>query len=1110
MESIRNFTIARELDPAESGAIATNGLAAHTSAQYREAAQLTTLINQLPGVVYRCELSLPWRMLYVSNQVEELTGYAAEDFLEHRIAWADIVHRDDLPGITANVGAGVAGGTPFSLDYRILHRSGDVRWVLEQGIVVRRTEDGPILEGFIRDNSERKHIESALLTSQSRLETVFDQALVGILHRDRASNVLSVNDMFCNIIGRSAQELSGIPLAALLHPDDAPANTRQFAQHIATGTPYRAERRYLRPDGSIIWCEIQVSFVRGIGGEVESAITVAVDITQRRRIDEQRIHAIEMLTVALKGADAGTFELDVDDFSVRLSPEAARIYGLPTTHEGFITRTDWLDLIHPDDAMLPPPSSRGPETKPRAFEFRLRERDGHVRWLRTLSHPIPIHKGERTSIIGLIFDDTERKEAEQRLQASEEHLRLVQEAAHIGSYHGDASMRSTCSKQFYRNLGLDEDTPYLTEQAYCALVHPEDLTRLIADRDAAIATRADAMEGEFRIIRADDGEVRWMFNRTRYLRDAGGSLIGAVGAHMDITDRRRAEEAARAGDALNLSITQASADCITLLDLDGRATFMNDHALAALNADCFAPLAGADWANCWPAEMRPSLKAAIDEARNGRVGRFNGCNTFAADVQTWWDVAITPVQGDSGSPTALLAISRDVSEQRQNAERVRWSATHDGLTGLLNRSAFLQQLQDALIEAQATGSRVGLLILDIDHFKEVNDERGHDAGDALLQVFAERLRRAVRASDTVARLGGDEFAVILRHLGLDGVSGIAPSLVASLTAPFNHQGSALDCRASVGAALCPDQGSTPDELMKNADLALYASKSANRGKMTLFAPTMRSEMQGRIAMLNLARDAIRENLIVPFYQPKVALQTGALVGFEALLRWRRADGEYQTPITIAEAFSDVELAPQIGEQMHDRVIEDMRRWIRSGVAFHRIAVNASAAEFRNDRFAERLLAKLNKAGVPPSMIEVEVTEETAFLGKNSDHVARALKILRAHGIRVGLDDFGTGFSSLSHLKMFAVDTLKIDRTFIRGVGQGSDTDDAAIVAAVLNLGKSLKIEVVAEGIEQESQAQFLRAHGCETAQGYLFGRPMPAAHVAALVESWPLAQHCSI
>ena len=331
--------------------------AARRTRRRLDPAQLAGLIEHLPGAVYRCEAKLPRRVIYLSEQIEELTGHEAEAFRTDRVRWTDLIHPDDRDAVETRLAADLAASGRFSVEYRIFHRSGEVRWVRDQGKIIREGTDEPILEGFLQDDTGRKRTESALRVGQAELSTVFKQALVGILHRDRAGNVISVNDALCRMLGRSAEELNGLPLSALIHPDDAAEHVRNFEENVATGTPYAAERRYVRPDGSIVWCEIQVSFVRGENDEVESAIALMLDITRRREVDEQRTQAIEMLRMALRGADAGLFELDLEDFSLRLSPEAVRIYGLPETHGAFLSHEEWMELVHPDDRALPPPAS---------------------------------------------------------------------------------------------------------------------------------------------------------------------------------------------------------------------------------------------------------------------------------------------------------------------------------------------------------------------------------------------------------------------------------------------------------------------------------------------------------------------------------------------------------------------------------------------------------------------------------------------------------------------------------------------------------------------------------------------------------------------------------
>jgi EAL domain-containing protein (putative c-di-GMP-specific phosphodiesterase class I) len=297
----------------------------------------------------------------------------------------------------------------------------------------------------------------------------------------------------------------------------------------------------------------------------------------------------------------------------------------------------------------------------------------------------------------------------------------------------------------------------------------------------------------------------------------------------------------------------------------------------------------------------------------------------------------------------------------------------------------------------------------------------------------------------------------------------------------------------------PRHGRTSDELLKNADVALYASKAGGRGMASLFEPHMRDDVERRTSMVQLARDAVRDDRIVPYYQPKLDLETRSIVGFEALLRWRTPRGRIGLPASLEAAFEDLDVAAAISDRMIERVIADMRSWLDRGIDFRHVAVNAAAAEFRRDNFAERLLEQLQRAGIPTRCFQVEVTE-TVFLGRGAEYVHRALALLNLRGIKIALDDFGTGYASLRHLKQFPVDIIKIDQSFVRDMVD--DPGDEAIINAVINLGRSLGIKLVAEGIESEEQARRLHGLKCDFGQGFLFSKAVPAARVPSLVERW--------
>jgi diguanylate cyclase (GGDEF)-like protein/PAS domain S-box-containing protein len=462
------------------------------------------------------------------------------------------------------------------------------------------------------------------------------------------------------------------------------------------------------------------------------------------------------------------------------------------------------------------------------------------------------------------------------------------------------------------------------------------------------------------------------------------------------------------------------------------------------------------------------------------------------------------IYGPSGEPAFLEGIISDVTSQKEAEEQILWAAQHDHLTRLPNRALFQIRLSKALEHSSRLGCKVGLLLLDVDHLKEINDTLGHDAGDAVLQAVANRLSAAVRPIDTVARNGGDEFAVLLPEIdGEADVKRLIAPILEQLQKPLSYAGRLLDCRASIGASIWPDHAQEAADLLKQADVALYTAKATGRDKVIVFEPSMRTEAQKKAEMRSNARGAIDSRSIEPFYQPKVHLDSGELAGFEALLRWRNPRAGIELPASIQAAFDDPQLAVALSKQMHDMVFDDMRRWLQAEISFGHVAINASAAEFRGVEFADQILERLRAAEIPNHCLEIEVTE-TVFLGRGAEFVEKALRTLSSEGVKIALDDFGTGYASLSHLKQFPVDIIKIDRSFVHDLA--SNPDDPAILQAVLSLGKSLGITTVAEGVETSVQAAFLQGQGCDLGQGFLFGMASPSSSIPDLVASWKPGQ----
>jgi diguanylate cyclase (GGDEF)-like protein/PAS domain S-box-containing protein len=559
--------------------------------------------------------------------------------------------------------------------------------------------------------------------------------------------------------------------------------------------------------------------------------------------------------------------------------------------------------------------------------------------------------------------------------------------------------------------------------------------------------------------------------------------------HQMMVSRMIALNDLQRSESLNQTILQASPDYTLILDATNRIIFCNQPNSVDYDQDT---LIGRAWLSLLPEEDQASGVRALERAKTGKSANLVTHHFDASGGKHWLDIIINQICDGSGR---LIMVARDITHQKKSEEEAIWMAQHDALTGLPNR-AVLQDRLDRMLN-NADHAMVGaLLIVDVDNFKSVNDTLGHDAGDALLCAFADHLRAAVTGDDIVARTGGDEFALILTARSATAVDRTAQMIFDRLRQPFVHGGRLIDCSASIGASFIPRDGRLRSEIMKAADIALYAAKAGGRAQLRIFEPAMMVEVDRHQAMIASARYALQCDTIIPHYQPKVSLRTSQVVGFEALLRWRDRDGELQHPGLIQAAFDDSALSGPLSERMLERILDDVERWVQAGIAFGHVAINVTAADFRRGGFVETILLRLDARGVPPSCIQIEVTE-TVFLGQSADGVKDALRQLSDHGIRIALDDFGTGYASLSHLNQFPVDLLKIDRSFIEKIGSNPDAE--AISATVINLGHCLGLEVVAEGVETMDQEAHLMGMGCDTAQGFLYSKAMPMEDVATFL-----------
>jgi diguanylate cyclase (GGDEF)-like protein/PAS domain S-box-containing protein len=585
-----------------------------------------------------------------------------------------------------------------------------------------------------------------------------------------------------------------------------------------------------------------------------------------------------------------------------------------------------------------------------------------------------------------------------------------------------------------------------------------------------------------RQLPAADGGTRWI--EVSLLPNVGerGAAVGAFVLIADITHHRRAELALRESEERLAKFMHASAEGI-VFHRGGIVTDANPPALALLGRTLHEMLG------------QPALDfvAADQRERVGAVMAASAEITYETAVQhrdgtrlpVEFIVRTMQYQGER----LRMTIVRDLRDRIADQARIHHLAHHDALTGLPNRGAFIDRLEGLLPYAAARGATLALLFIDLDHFKRVNDSLGHLAGDALLRTVANRITSALRVDDLVARFGGDEFVVLLSgDQPTAAVREVAHKLLAVIGAPVEVEGASISVTPSIGISIFPQDGQTPDALIKHADTAMYHAKSRGRADCRFFEPAMAEAAYRDLAMESRLAQAIREREFVLHYQPQVSLRDGALVGCEALIRWSHPERGLVGPdefIPLAEARR---LMLPIGDWVLREAVAQARRWSDAGLAVP-LAVNLSTMQFQAAGFADAVRSLLAEHGLHGGLLELELTER--MLMDDVGAVRETLEPLRALGVRIAVDDFGTGYTSLGHLKKLPIDRLKIDRSFIRDLPD--DPGSAAIAGAMIQMARGLGMRTVAEGVETVAQRDWVVARSCDELQGNLEAEPMPAA-----------------
>ena len=626
----------------------------------------------------------------------------------------------------------------------------------------------------------------------------------------------------------------------------------------------------------------------------------------------------------------------------------------------------------------------------------------------------------------------------------------------------------------------------------------EDAIRRIFESDAEVVVEAD--------IRDKSGRETPYSFQGRALNIGGRQLC--IGIGRDMTDRRRVErEIRRAKERLDLALAGSSL-AIWDWDLSANEVYFSEgwEALLGIKAgDEPGTVFDGDEVQSWnhPDDL-DRFRAALRGAMNGEESEFF-CEYRLPDTKGEW--AWMQAKGkvaeraEDGRALRMTGTTANVTVRKMAEDRVEFLATRDPLTGLPNRMLLNDRLEQGVANAARKKSRLAFMFIDLDRFKTINDSLGHDVGDELLKRVAARLSACVRVTDTVARQGGDEFAVILENLPESevadahaGAQQVADKMIASMAAPIMINGQHLNTSCSIGISVFPTDGQDPQTLMKHADVAMYDAKAKGRNNYQFFSHDMNARAQERLSIENFLRVALRRNELLLYYQPRVSFLTGHITGVEALIRWQHPRRGLITPDKFIDVAEDSGLIVPIGEWVIENAFKQIAEWRERSGRDLKLAVNISVGQlFDGDRLIRAINSSIQTTKLDPTVVELELTE--SMLLKNIDETAELLTRLGKMGVGIAIDDFGTGYSSLSYLKQLPVDTIKVDSSFVRDIG--IDPNDETIIRAIIAMTHSLKLNVVAEGVEREDQYRVLRDLECDEYQGFFFSKALPPADFEA-------------
>ena len=737
----------------------------------------------------------------------------------------------------------------------------------------------------------------------------------------------------------------------------------------------------------------------------------------------------------------------------------------------------------------------------KGFDWKIIRKNGTERFVEASLSLQKDSSGKPAGFLGIIRDVTERRQAEyqretalEALRQSEERYRSILEEMQEGYFEVDLAGNfiffndATCRAMGYSR----EEITGMNNRQY---TDKENAKILFKAFNEVYRTGNPIKALDWQVI-SKDGTKRFIEVSASLKKDSSGNPIGFKGAARDATERKQAEEAIRESEERYRTFVENASDIIFRTDVNGRFTFANQ-AMLRITGYSKEEFIGMHYrALVRQDKYEEVMKLLVGQYKSRIPNTYQEFPIVRKDGQEKWIGQNTQLLFENGEPSGFQAVARDITENKLAEEKIQYMATHDSLTGLPNRMMFNHLLNHSVQSAKRYQKQIAVLFMDLDRFKIINDTLGHDAGDLLLQVIASRLKQTLRAADVVARLGGDEFIILIEEVkNSNQIEVVAKKILSAVMTPITILSEECRVTGSVGISVFPKDGQDEQTLMKNADSAMYFAKEEGKNTFKFYSSYIQSHAVERLSIENHLRFALERNELKLVYQAKVDFKTGIITGVEALLRW---DSPALGPITPTQFIPIAEqtgLIVPIGRWVMETACAQNVAWQKQALPPVCMAVNLSLRQLLDEYLLADIGKVLKSSGMAPNLLELEITESMVM--HNPERVINTLFKIKNLGVRLAIDDFGTGYSSLSQMRYFPVDTLKIDRSFIRNIPK--DSEDKAITQAIIKMGKTLSLSVVAEGVETKEQMEFLREQSCDEMQGFYFSKPVAPEMFAKLL-----------